>query len=921
MPLPRVLTADRRYWAIAAICLTPLLATLVAELWFADFRSFPASDQAVLELQTLHASRAVQLVGPYSRFAWNHPGPIYFYAMLPIYLLAGRETGALHVAATLLNLAAALGMLVVGAQLFRQRRERQLLLLLTATLFIGFRHHISPFSAIWNPLICLLPFTLLYLLAARLALGRLGPLPAIVVVYSFVCQTHIAYVLCATVLVATAALWGAWRAARRSTLRLQLRTRWPTLALSAALAAGLWAPPLVQQLTRPRGNLTALVEFFMQRSGSHPLGATLFAISQQLARPPIALLELVGIDRHFLNDQAAPWISAAHVVLLGLALWRARRRGRPAVTFLCTVGLAMLAIAPAAVSSIRGKLHDYLLLWLMVIGAFNWLAIALALLPSDERTRARGWRSSWSAVGLFVLALSIAMIGRIAHGYRDKVNPLAHHIAAVVDVLTPQLKRSKRPVLLRTANHNAWVPLAGIILELYKRGVVFSVDRKWRFMFGHGIRYASWSSEQRLIGSKPTHRGPLLFRSGGIFVYARPLASLQRPGQAELIAAQGVAHGDPSELTDGVIAPASSRWNDARCVQLREKSAITVRVPAANMAGILVSADSNDRYLVSGSSDGRRFVQLGELPIVRGRGMRDRQFFFNDDKSWSYLRIRPIRGDGRYSVSEIVPIVHAPWPPTGTVRAPAPAQARAQRLIDGSLPEGFPPDQAPAVQLEPGAPLVIELQPSYLAGLQLQADADDRYTVEGSVDGERFEVLHIFEPGAGSGLRSRLLLFHQPLPPCRALRIRAEGGDGLYALGGLRALLSPQTEIDTGGVRLDGQRTGSWSKPKIGKKATWLAIRGASAGLTVSLLAGQPHLMHIRAACVEGARRTLAISWNGAQLGRIGLSQRLMRATLPIPAARVSADNRLQLRPSAVPSKGSGCEVRVAHLVFLRIAP
>ena len=36
-------------------------------------------DGATLELRTLHAAHGAQLLGPYSGFYWNHPGPAFFY--------------------------------------------------------------------------------------------------------------------------------------------------------------------------------------------------------------------------------------------------------------------------------------------------------------------------------------------------------------------------------------------------------------------------------------------------------------------------------------------------------------------------------------------------------------------------------------------------------------------------------------------------------------------------------------------------------------------------------------------------------------------------------------------------------------------------------------------------------------------------
>jgi len=42
-------------------------------------------DGATLELRVLQAAHGGQLLGAYSRFYWNHPGPAFFYLALPIY--------------------------------------------------------------------------------------------------------------------------------------------------------------------------------------------------------------------------------------------------------------------------------------------------------------------------------------------------------------------------------------------------------------------------------------------------------------------------------------------------------------------------------------------------------------------------------------------------------------------------------------------------------------------------------------------------------------------------------------------------------------------------------------------------------------------------------------------------------------------
>src|SRR5512146_1496770 len=60
-------------------------------------------DYAVLELYTRLAAHGQQLLGPYSRFHFQHPGPAYFYACVPLYRLTGDAFRGITLTALLIN--------------------------------------------------------------------------------------------------------------------------------------------------------------------------------------------------------------------------------------------------------------------------------------------------------------------------------------------------------------------------------------------------------------------------------------------------------------------------------------------------------------------------------------------------------------------------------------------------------------------------------------------------------------------------------------------------------------------------------------------------------------------------------------------------------------------------------------------------
>ena len=90
---------------IAAVCGALALSSAAILVARGGRPVTPVSDTAVIESFTLYASRAQLLVGPYSRYGWHHPGPLFFYLLAPVYTLAGSSTPALSAGALLINVA------------------------------------------------------------------------------------------------------------------------------------------------------------------------------------------------------------------------------------------------------------------------------------------------------------------------------------------------------------------------------------------------------------------------------------------------------------------------------------------------------------------------------------------------------------------------------------------------------------------------------------------------------------------------------------------------------------------------------------------------------------------------------------------------------------------------------------------------
>ena len=193
----RCLAASRRRVLAGAIGV--MVACAVVLSWLVPaLRStpptYPSGDQALLEIYTLHASHGDLSVGPYSQKQWNHPGPAYFYALAPLHVLTGHEF-SLRWTVLLLNLVSAVAAVVLVA---RYGGWPFGLGMMTALSIYFLRPSPGPFlgfgsllSSAWNPHAPMLPLAVLLVLCARLGSGNISSLPWIVLVASFVTQTHI----------------------------------------------------------------------------------------------------------------------------------------------------------------------------------------------------------------------------------------------------------------------------------------------------------------------------------------------------------------------------------------------------------------------------------------------------------------------------------------------------------------------------------------------------------------------------------------------------------------------------------------------------------------------------------------------------------------------------------------------------------
>lgn len=336
--------------SVAAVAL--VVVTLAGGAWLSLRGEWtPILDIAALDIRTQAIPEYWPLVGVFSRFGWFHPGPLFiFQGWLPYELWGVAGLTAAIVAVHLVS--------IVAAWWVARRIDRLAggFVLLASTVVLLMR---VPSQALepWNPFSGLVS-TVTLLVAAwacaqRLAVGPIILLP----LGTYLLQSHLGYAPLVGLIVLAAVGMAVLPARDRDR-----GVPWAAWAIGALVAAVLWLPVIVQQVTGSPGNINAIVSTLGE--GGEPLGpaAGWAAVSSAFAARPYWTEGLVV-------QLPAVASGPLWLVLTAVAIaWASTRRDWVAVRMLATCVAAVVA-AFIAVTTATGAPVEYLVSWIPAAAA------------------------------------------------------------------------------------------------------------------------------------------------------------------------------------------------------------------------------------------------------------------------------------------------------------------------------------------------------------------------------------------------------------------------------------------------------------------------------------------------------------------------------------------------------------------------
>lgn len=484
----------RQGWLVVvltAIVVLPIVVAIVRMMFGPKY--FPGIDIAATELRVRDALHDVVLVGPYSRYGWDHPGPFLFYLLAVPYWISGEASISLPITAGIVNALSVVGCVHIG---WRRLGMRGALGVLVPVALLVRAFGPEQIRDPWNVYISILPLLFCVLTLWSVAEGDWWFLVPAAVVGSFVVQSHIGYVVIISVTSVVGVGLGFGRHWRTERPRRTLR--WVMLSTATALAF-VWWPVVYGRLVSDDGNVSRIAQFFRAEHATAGYAKALRILGLQWGPQPEWLLGVRSTRGNFFPSEPH-WYVAILIVSAAVGSWVAWRRRDRAVTTLGVIVATAVVAAVVSVAQVIGPLWPYITRWTWVVGGLLGMMTLLGLVGPMHRRRAR--LLVGLASGVVIVAAGAATIGAIR---ADAPGAARSEIEQAVGTqVLRRLPRGTGAVVIDRNESTFAVP--GLVLRLERAGIDTVVSPELPIVYGEHRSRVPENVRARLVvidGSVP----------------------------------------------------------------------------------------------------------------------------------------------------------------------------------------------------------------------------------------------------------------------------------------------------------------------------------------------------------------------------------------------------------------------------------
>lgn len=202
-------------------------------------------------------------------------------------------------------------------------------------------------------------------------------------------------------------------------------------------------------------------------------------------------LVVPGGDAHVAAPAALPVsLAVLQVVWLAAVAWRAQRTHQRMLAALGVLGVAVVLVALASITRVRGPVGDYLTFWPSAVALLNWsVAIGgtIAIVTRSQTTVGGRGRPVARATAVAVVALAagdgIRALAMAAYDHRAPTATSASQVRDLTDAVEARIRSNGAAHPRFRIESGVWPESAGVVLQLRKRGVPVTVDGDVAFVF------------------------------------------------------------------------------------------------------------------------------------------------------------------------------------------------------------------------------------------------------------------------------------------------------------------------------------------------------------------------------------------------------------------------------------------------------
>lgn len=402
------------------------------------------TDYSLIALQAHRAKSFDVLVGPYSRFSFNHPGPIQFYLYALSEVLPISYSAAHAICQLAINTACFFGLIFVAARLWGAAVATAVGCSIGLAVYLN----LGLLSDTWGPSVIFVPY-LLFLVSGA-GVGRLsGALLICVFTASWAVSNHLG-LLVTVILVSSWVGWCVWKEGKIS--------RWE-LAAALTTAAVIFALPIYELfLNYPLNNMQRFMRFLSRYDPTVSIADVWQALGQVF---PNAYLFLV-----------LGGISAAILFI------RTSTRDFGGILALAALGHLF------SVSQTVGRLHSYLFWPLLSV-----LCVATAVLGSAFASRFKFTR-------LLLVILGGALLLTLGQTFQHDSGKSPELYAKVMQDVE---RHPDAAFKLMTRRHQNWEVMTAAADTLARNGRVFCVQERLEFIFGRDLTCGSVPTADHVV--------------------------------------------------------------------------------------------------------------------------------------------------------------------------------------------------------------------------------------------------------------------------------------------------------------------------------------------------------------------------------------------------------------------------------------